>query len=319
MFLFVISGGIIMLKFYFEQLGLNNIPKFLIKYLETPSLVRLKKVGYFCGMDYASKDVYNFSEYISRFDHSLSVALLTYKLTNDKRATIAGLLHDISTPCFSHVIDYMNKDYEKQESTEEYTEKIIRKDKRLLDCLKMDGIRVDDIVDFKQFTVVDNNRPKLCADRIDGIVLTGIGWTKNITQEDIKNIVSSLSLFRNEFGETEIGFDNLEVLNKVVEINRSIDIYCHSKEDNYMMHLLSDITKLAIENNYITYEDLYSYNEEELFRYLKLQDNIELKEMIYKFENLKTDEIPDMEMPNIKVRALNPMIDGKRVSRKSYS
>ena len=45
---------------YLNELGYSNIPEFLIKYLETPSLLRLKKVGYFCGMDYASKNIYNF-------------------------------------------------------------------------------------------------------------------------------------------------------------------------------------------------------------------------------------------------------------------
>ena len=107
---------------------LDNIPSFLKKYLSVSSLSRLKRVGYFCGMDYASKDIYNFSEYISRFDHSLTVALMIYKLTGDKKATLAGLFHDIGTPCFSHVIDYMNGDYIIQESTEEYTEKIILND-----------------------------------------------------------------------------------------------------------------------------------------------------------------------------------------------
>lgn len=78
-------------------------------------------------MDYASKDVYDFKAKVTRFDHSLTVALLTYYLTNDKIMTLAGLFHDISTPCFSHVIDYMNKDYSNQESTEEYTKHIIKK------------------------------------------------------------------------------------------------------------------------------------------------------------------------------------------------
>ena len=76
-------------------------------------------------MDYASKNIYDFGEYISRFDHSLDVALITWKYTKDKTATIAGLIHDIATPSFAHVIDYMNKDYANQESTEEYTEKIV--------------------------------------------------------------------------------------------------------------------------------------------------------------------------------------------------
>lgn len=301
-----------MLKFYLEQLGVNEIPDFLVKYLTVPSLVRLKKVGYFCGMDYASKDVYNFREYISRFDHSLTVALLTYKLTGSRKATIAGLIHDIATPCFSHVIDYMNKDYERQESTEEYTEKIITSDYLLMLCLKKDGFSVDDIVDFKKYTIVDNERPKLCADRIDGIILTGISWTKNITFLDIKNIVNSLCLYTNEDKELEIGINNFEVYEKVMEVNNSIDLYCHSNADNYMMHLLGDITKLGLDRKYFSYEDLYKYNEEELFNYLKSLNDIELKELIYRFENIKESEIPKKELPNIKVRALNPLIHGYR-------
>ena len=117
-----------LLEFYLNVLEYENRPDFLNKYLNTPCLLRLKKVGYFCGMDYASKNIYNFKEKITRYDHSLTVALLTWKCTKDINATLAGLFHDIATPCFSHVIDYMNKDYAEQESTEEYTEDILRND-----------------------------------------------------------------------------------------------------------------------------------------------------------------------------------------------
>lgn len=146
-----------------EQLDYSNLPNFLIKYLKTPSLLRLKNIGYFCGMDYASKDIYDFREYISRFAHSLTVCLIVYKLTKDKKATLAGLFHDIATPCFSHVIDYMNQDYEKQESTEEYTEHILKSDKYLIECLREDDIDINEIINFKKYSVVDNDRPKVCV------------------------------------------------------------------------------------------------------------------------------------------------------------
>ena len=38
-------------------------------------------------------------------------------------ATVAALLHDIATPVFAHVIDFLNNDYEKQESTEAETKR----------------------------------------------------------------------------------------------------------------------------------------------------------------------------------------------------
>ena len=57
-----------MKKLYNKYLEmLEPIPSFLEKYLNVPSLVRLKNIGYFCGMDYASKDIYDFKEDISRF------------------------------------------------------------------------------------------------------------------------------------------------------------------------------------------------------------------------------------------------------------
>ena len=41
---------------------LGPIPNFLEKYLSLRILTRLKKVGYFCGMDYASSDIYLFEK-----------------------------------------------------------------------------------------------------------------------------------------------------------------------------------------------------------------------------------------------------------------
>lgn len=300
-----------LLQHYLNKLDYRNMPEFLKKYLKVPSLLRLKKVSYFCGMDYASKDIYNFTEYISRFDHSLTVALLTYKLTKNKEATLAALFHDIATPCFSHVIDYMNKDYENQESTEEYTEKIIKSDVYLMECLEEDNINVDDIINFKKHTIVDNNRPKLCADRLDGVILTGIGWTKNIDTNDITNIINDLHIFKNEYNEDEIGFKTNDIALKVLEVSKSIDIYCHSNEDNYMMELLAKITKIAIDKNYIKYEDLYNYTEEILFELFK--QSSDLKQLLLQFENIQLKDIPDIELSNVKVRILNPIVNGKRI------
>ena len=297
-----------LLEFYLEKLEYNKRPEFLNKYLDTPCLKRLKKVCYFCGMDYASKDIYNFKEKITRYDHSLTVALLTWKCSKDKKATIAGLFHDIATPCFSHVIDYMNKDYENQESTEENTEKILKGDVYLNKCLEEDNIDIEDIINFKQYNIVDNDRPKVCADRLDGVILTWISWTKNVDYKDIKDIINDIEIYDNE-----IGFKTKNIANRVLEISESIDIYCHSNEDNYMMQLLADITKYGIDNEYITYEELYVANEEEIMSKLKQTNDVRLLKYLDKFENITADEIPTFDLPNVKIRDLNPLVQGKRI------
>ena len=301
------------LEYYLNKLDYSNMPNFLKKYLSVPSLNRLKKIGYFCGMDYASKDIYNFSEHITRYDHSVTVALITYKLTKDKTKTLAGLFHDIATPCFSHVIDYMNKDYDVQESTEEFTEKIILNDKLLLKYLKEDNINVEDIINFKKFSIVDNNRPKVCADRIDGVILNGFGWTKSVNLNDIKNIIDDIILINNESNEEEIGFLTEDIAKRVIDISKIIDIYCHSKDDNYMMEYLAKITKYSIKKGYIKYDDLYILNEEEIFYILKNSNDYLLNELINKFETMKKEDIELIELPKIKIRNIKPIVNSKRI------
>ena len=297
---------------YYKELGINQIPGFLLKYLETKSMSRLKNIGYFCGMDYASKDVYDFAEDITRYDHSLTTSLMTWKLTKDKTMTLAALYHDVSTPCFSHVIDYMFKDYDKQETTEKYLSKIINSDSRLIDYLETDQISIDDIINFKKYTIVDNERPKACVDRIDGVILTGIGWTKNISKEDIGLIVSDLDIYTNEDNEQEIGFRSYDIAKKVVDISDSIDKACHSNEDKYMMELLACITKLAIKKKYIKYEELYQLTEGQIFNILSNTSNVEMIVLLHAFKNIKSKDIPNMELPNVKSRKLVPLVNGKR-------
>lgn len=301
------------LKYYLEKLEYEKMPYFMAKYLYLSSIIRLKKVGYFCGMDYASKDIYRFREKITRYDHSVTTALLTYKLTNDKKATLAALFHDIATPCFSHVIDYMNKDYDKQESTEKLHNKMLLKDKKLMYLLSQDNLKIEDIIDFKSFHVVDNDRPKLCADRLDGIILTGIGWTKDIEKADIDNIINDVILLKNENNEDEIGFMNYNVANKVINVSKTIDLYCHSLEDNYMMELLAKITRYAILKKYISYNDLYYYDEEKLFGILDSKNDNILNKYLKEFRTKKKTEIKEFDNPKVKNRSLTPLVNGKRI------
>ncbi len=299
--------------YYLKLLNYDNVPEFLKKYLEVPTLQRLKEIGYFCGMDYASKKIYDFKEYVSRYDHSLTVALLVYKLTEDKTQTLAGLFHDVSTPCFSHVIDYMNKDYVKQESTEKNMLKVIESDAILLNLLREDKIKVDEIVDFKEFTIVDNDRPKLCADRLDGIIQTGYNWTKEINLEDIDTIINDIKVYKNEQDENEIGFRTKEVAEKVLAYSDKINEVCHSSEDNYMMELLAKITRYSINKGYITYDELFTSTEKVIFEKFDNKKDPFLEKMLDDFRTMNPEKVPYIELPNVKNRNINPLVKGKRL------
>jgi len=300
-------------QFYLSELAPNGYPAFLEKYLSCPSLLRLKNVGYFCGMDYASRGVYNFPEYISRFDHSLSTALLAARFTSDPAAILAALFHDIATPCFSHAIDFMNKDYEKQESTEAYTEKLLRSDQKLCQYLADDGLTLSEVSDFKRYPIVDSERPRLCADRLDGLILSGIGWTEDLPRETIRELVSDATVFQNEDSLPEMGFKTRVAAEKALAAAQSLDAACSDYEDIYMMDLLARIARRAIERHYIVYDDLYTYGEKELLDLFQAQPDSELERLLHEFSTIQAADIPPRPLVKIKSRKLNPLVAGQRL------
>lgn len=297
------------------QKYLGSIPEFLKPYLELNILKRLKDISLLCGMDYASKSAYNFAFYISRYDHSLNVALITWRLTNCKEATLAALFHDISTPVFSHVIDYMNGDTVNQESTEEKTEEILRNSKELKKLLKHDNIAIDDIVDFKKYSIVDLDRPLLCADRLDNIISVGMAWVKKIALSDALKIIDSISVVDNEFGVEEISINDEHIAEYLTLINDYINELTHTNTDTFMMILLADIIKRCITLNIFTYEDLFVMGEHTAIDLIEanLDMDFELASMWEKFRNIS--EFPIITQPPIRNKIINPLVVNKRLKK----
>ncbi len=107
------------------------IPNYVQDIIQTSLFQRLNDVGMNCGMEYTQFESFRNCKGVSRYNHSFGVALITYHFTHDKHQTIAALLHDIATPVFAHVIDFMYHDYTNQEATENLTEMMIKENKEL--------------------------------------------------------------------------------------------------------------------------------------------------------------------------------------------
>lgn len=132
---------------YFNILS-EEIPEFLEEYIDTPEMQKQAGISVTCGTIYSK--MYNRFWY-SSLDHSVGVALIIWHFTKDKKQTISGLFHDIATPVFKHVVDFMNGDYEKQESTEEKTCDIISDSKEIMKLLNRDNIKVEEVSDYHMY------------------------------------------------------------------------------------------------------------------------------------------------------------------------
>ena len=99
----------------------DSVPPLLAELAATPAMRRLGDVGMNCGCEYTSFPRFANSGSYSRWTHSLGVGLIVWHFTGDAAQAAAGLLHDVATPPFAHVVDFLRGDYLRQEATEART------------------------------------------------------------------------------------------------------------------------------------------------------------------------------------------------------
>ena len=291
----------------------GQVPEFMQKYLHLKILERLKDVGMLCGMDYASHNYKYFEYYVSRYDHSFGTAMTVWNLTHNEKYTLAALFHDISTPVFSHVIDFMNGDYVEQESTEEMTEVVLKSSSLLKDYLSLDGLNIGDIACFKDYSIVDLPRPKMCADRLNNVLTVGMGWIDSIPLGDAKYLIDNIHAENNEDGELELAFNNKAACEIYINLNNKVNERLALPEDDYLMDLLVRIVRRCVVNNYVSYEQLFFITEHKMFEIIEnycKYDKI-LEEMYHTFKTIK--EIPIVNTGvDQKLRLVNPLVNERR-------
>ena len=290
-----------------------QFPTWLCEYIETPEMQRISKISISCGTNYSG--CFNIKYWCSNLDHSVGVALIIWNFTHDKKATLAGLFHDIATPVFKHCIDFMNNDSERQESTEERTESIIASSKEIMALLKRDGISLDEVSDYKIYPIADNDTPKLSADRFEYTFSSGLTFFRVWELDKIKKVYDNIVVLKNEDGIDELGFKDTQVCEEYIDIISHLWPEWISDKDRTVMQFLADMCMSMNNKGYLTIDDLYSLSEAEVIEKILNCEDEYLSESFKKFQNStevfkSMDPISSKYSVNIKAktRYVNPLV-----------
>ena len=257
----------------------KDFPVFIEELINTSEFKRLSNIGMNCGCEYTSFPIFSKGKNYTRYTHSIGVALIVWHFTKDIKQSIAGLLHDISSPVFAHVIDFLNGDHENQESTEERTEYIIENSKEIQSILKKYNLTTKDVCDYHMYPIADNNSPLLSADRLE-YTLGNAFYYSFKTINEIKSMYEDLTVCKNEFEEDEISFTTLDKALEFTSVSMLNSKVYSSNEDRFAMQYLADLLKLAIDKNIISIDDLYTTEDEVI---TKLEEYKESKSMLDSF------------------------------------
>ena len=249
------------IKSYFKILS-KEIPTWLFDYIDTPEMQRISKISLSCGMDYSG--CFNISYWYSNLDHSIAVALIVWHFTHDKKATLAGLFHDIATPVFKHCIDFMNGDALNQETTEEKTFEMIANSSSIMSLLKRDNIKLEEVCDYKIYPIDDNDMPRLSADRFEYNFSSGLTLFRVWDLDRIKKVFDNVIVLTNEDGVLELGFKDIKICEEYIDIVSHLWPEWVSDKDRVAMQFLADICKSMNVKGYLSIDDLYTLSEKEI-------------------------------------------------------
>lgn len=300
---------------YFNVLE-PNFPEWLNDYIETKELLKQRYISVTCGTIYS--DLFESEFFFSSLDHSVAVALIVWHFTHDKKQTLSGLFHDIATPAFKHCVDFLNGDYMTQESTEDLTSKIISNSKEIMDLLKRDNIKLEEVEDYHIYPVADNDTPKLSADRLEYSLSNALLTYKLSDIDEIKKIYSDIVLGKDEDGTLELSFTSKETALEFVKITSKLSIIYRDDKTRYSMQLIADIIKKLNEDGLITKDDLYNKKESEV---IEIIENSKYKDIFNIWKNAKNIKVSKEKPENVyfvhhgaKIRYIDPLVNKKRIS-----
>lgn len=92
--------------------------------------------------------------------------LLLKKLGASEEEQIAGLLHDVSHTAFSHLVDWVVGQGGLEDFQDNHHCEIIKKSK-IPAILEKYSYTVERILNYEHFSLLEQNAPDLCADRVD--------------------------------------------------------------------------------------------------------------------------------------------------------
>jgi HD superfamily phosphohydrolase len=248
----------------------------LLELLETSAVLRLKNIS-----QWNIPDKYHFLNGFSRYEHSVGVMILLRRLGGaNLEEQISGLVHDVSHPAFSHMIDWINSNEETKNIFDDFQDSIHKEfvlKTKIPYILEKYNFKIDNILDEKRFTLLEKEIPDLCADRVDYILREFKIYIPNI----LLNCLSSLMNFKQEivFSDKNSAFDF------AVGSLKLQSEHWASQEDALRHFLFSEALKIANKKKIVEKEEFFDKDEKFILCELENTNDEDIKKILNTLKN----------------------------------
>lgn len=246
----------------------------ILALLKSPSLLRLKKIA-----QMGVPDKYYHLKGYSRYEHSVGVMLLLNKLGATEKEQIAGLLHDISHTAFSHIVDWVLDQGERETFQDENHQKFFYKTE-IPSVLKKYHYEPEVVLDYHRYSLLEQPIPYLCADRIDYSIRE---FPKKIAQFCFNNF----TVFKGKI---------------VFENKKAVYLFGHNYLKRQLVHwagfeaasrygLFAEVLKRALKKKIITFNDFWTWDKI-IINKLEATDDLKIQTLLEVLKRKSLNNFP---------------------------
>ncbi len=211
----------------------------LVELIESKAVQRLKGIAQFGLPDHLF-----YRDGFTRYEHCVGVMLLLRKFGATLEEQVAGLLHDVSHTAFSHVIDFVFDSRKDEDFQDRNHEAYIRRTD-IPAILEKYGMTVEQVSDYHRYTLLEQDAPALCADRLDYAL-------RESSREDVAACLPSLRAQNGRFI-----FDSEGAAMGFAQIYLAFQKRCESYEVATRYDVFSRVLKRALTLSVIFMNDFW--------------------------------------------------------------
>ena len=274
----------------------------LIELLNSRAMQRLKGISQF-GLP---KEFCPFPGF-SRYEHSVGVAILLKKLKAGLEEQVAGLTHDVSHPAFSHLVDWVLGNREKEDHQDRNHKKIVSSSD-IPEILNRHGFEPERIIDVKKYGLLEREAPDLCADRVDYAIREFKTWAApSIVGDCLDNLV-------NHNGRIEF-YTADSAINFAFAYAKCQREHWGGAECTVRWEIFSQALKTALKNGIIKEDDFYM-EDEQILRKLRVNGNVEIGIALEMLDRKRLKLRENSENPQYKLKKKFRYIDPAYINKR---
>lgn len=260
-------------------------------------LQRLKKVNQYGASFYRFPHLTT-----TRFEHSVGVYYILKRLGAPVLEQIVGLLHDAPHTAFSHVTDVVFGDASSA-FHDRFHEKILI-ESEIPKILSRHGFSVWALLDKKSFRLAERDLPDLCADRIDY-------FFRDCVIDKQLDLVAALAMLDDlRVVDDDVVFGNVALAKQFTATYRAANEKLWANPlQSALYYLLASAMKCALEEGVITFEDLFT-TDQEVYRKMQHSKNETILKYLHDMEHISIrEDAKDFDYHvTPKIRVVDPFV-----------